>query len=423
MTKKFWLDTILGTAFVFFLMFLAMKVFDKLDVLDPIGEAIGDMEITDMVFSRLREHPGAETDIVLVNIGHLNRAQIARQIDILNKYKPKVLAIDVFFRNELNTKHDSLLAASFAATNNLILASKISGYNNDNDTFENVETSHPIFNQYAHNAYANFITEAEEQEQFKTCRTFSPKERTLYGEQHALAVKICQLYAPDKAAKFLKRENNYEIINFRGNVLYEEGDFAHMFSALDVEDVLNENFVPEMIENKIIIMGYMGSNFNDKSWQDKFYTPMNMDYAGKANPDMFGVVVHANIVSMILKGKFIEEMGSLTTIIAAVLLCFVNVFFFCIIYQRLPRWYDGLTKIIQVVEVIILFGLIVAVFYLFDYKLNLTVGIIAILLSGDSLEAYFGVIKNLFSQKGWKRLKKIHGMQESKDDLYAENAQ
>ncbi len=418
MQKRFWIDVVLGTAFIFFLMYFVLEIFDKLDILDPIGEAISDVEITDMVFSRLRDHPGASSDIVLINIGNLDREGIAEQINIVNAHHPKLIAIDVFFRNKGNARKDSLLAAAFSKVNHLVLASKLSGYN-ANGSFDGLETSHPIFNQYAETAFANFITGAQEQDQFKTCRTFTPKESTSSGEEVAFAVKISQIFDPGKAQAFLSRERPYEVINYRGNVLYDEGEFAHMFPALDVADIFNGNFTPDLIKDKIVIMGYMGNDFDDKSWKDKFYTPMNLDYAGKANPDMFGVVVHANIVSMILEGAFINEMSQWGSIISGILLCFINVVFFTVIYIRLPRWYDGLTKIIQIVEVIILMGVIIMVFYLFNYKLNITIGIAAILLSGDSLEAYYGVIKNLFSKNDRKEIFRIHQMNEPRNEEYA----
>jgi len=42
---------------------------------------------------------------------------------------------------------------------------------------------------------------------------------------------------------------------------------------------------------------------------------------------------------------------------------------------------------------------VVMVFNIFSYKLNLTLGIIAVLFAGDSLEVYYGVLKNLFSKE------------------------
>ena len=50
-----------------------------------------------MFFRRLREDPDVDQNIVIVNIGNLSRRQIAEQIQIISKYKPKVIGIDGFF--------------------------------------------------------------------------------------------------------------------------------------------------------------------------------------------------------------------------------------------------------------------------------------------------------------------------------------
>src|SRR5690606_41931860 len=84
MRLKFWLDTLGGTVFIFFIIGFMLNLFDRLDFLDPIGDALDDMELTDIVFSRIREHPGADTNIVVVNVGNLSRDGIAEQINILN---------------------------------------------------------------------------------------------------------------------------------------------------------------------------------------------------------------------------------------------------------------------------------------------------------------------------------------------------
>jgi hypothetical protein len=86
-------------------------------------------------------------------------------------------------------------------------------------------------------------------------------------------------------------------------------------------------------------------------------------------------------------------------IMIGALLCLLNVIGFSLIYRLLPRWYDGLTKSIQLIEALILLLVVVMVFHFFSYKLNLTLGIIAVLFAGDSLEVYYGVLKNLFSKE------------------------
>lgn len=401
MDKRFWFDTIGGTVFIFFIIGFMLNMLDRLDFLDPIGDALEDMEITDIVFSRIREHPGADTNIVIVNVGNLSRDGIAKQINIINSYEPKVIGLDFFLRASKGAYGDSLLSEALSHVENLVMVSRLDDFNEKKQSFDTLEMSHPMFIRNSMTGFANLITDAEDQNRFKTCRSFTPQES--YGKDSkpisAFAVKLAEIYDPEAAARFLKRKNSYEIINYRGNIWSEEGEFANVFPSIDVEDVFQQNFQPEMIKDKIVLFGYTGASFGDASWEDKFYTPLNLDYAGKTNPDMFGVVVHANILSMILNKDYINRMSNATSIIWGIILCYLNVVWFSRIYQKLPKWYDGITKFVQVIEVFVLLALIIIVFYLFNYQLNLTLGIAAILLAGDSLEFYYGVIKNLFSKE------------------------
>ena len=73
----------------------------------------------------------------------------------------------------------------------------------------------------------------------------------------------------------------------------------------------------------------------------------------------------------------------------------------------MPKWYDGMTKLIQVIETFALFTLVLLVFNSYSYKLEANIAIIAILLSGDLLEVYYGVIKNLLTKEGRRELTKL----------------
>ena len=73
----------------------------------------------------------------------------------------------------------------------------------------------------------------------------------------------------------------------------------------------------------------------------------------------------------------------------------------------MPKWYDGLTKLIQVIEAFALFTMVIIVFNAYDYKLEFNLAIVAILISGDLLEVYYGVIKNTFTKEGRRELTKL----------------
>ncbi|MEQ8303170.1 MAG: CHASE2 domain-containing protein [Cytophagales bacterium] len=394
MRKRILLDSIFGTAFIFFLIGVVFQfsAFGIFDVLDPIGDALKDVETTDIVFSQFRGETNADDNIVLVNIGLLPRAGIAEQINIINKFKPKVVGLDCFFADPKDPIGDSLLAAAIANTENIVLASKLAECGEGKGECDTLIGSNPLFTQYASSlGFANLISDAKSQDQFKTNRTFTSNEKVRGEVQNAFSVELAKYYEPEKVKKLLSRNNNYEVINYRGY-----GRLGGKFFSLDVSDVFMENFDPSIIKDKIVIFGFLGNDFEDHSWEDKYYTPLNENYAGRTNPDMFGVTIHANIIAMILNEDYINVMSEWQSILAGIFLCFINVYLFTVIYMKKQLWYDGMTKLIQIVEVILILFLIIVIFHEFQYKLNITLGIVAVLLAGDALEVYQGVIKNLY---------------------------
>lgn len=413
--KSYWIDVFFGTLFIFFIMIALGSLLDKLEFIDPVGDALADVEITDRVFSDpdLRSIPSADTNIVLVNIGALPRSGIAEQINIINKYQPKVIGLDAIFRTlKSDTLGDMMLANALANTPNIVMYGKLLEADDD-EVWNDIELSHPIFTQDHDVAHVNLISESAgiEQFQYKTCRSFFPMEKLRdpetgeIREVPAIGVRLAQILDPEAAEKFLARDIDEEIVNYRGNVMdFGMTRFGNRYFALDVYDVLDENFDPSLLKDKIVLMGYLGAYLGDPyTVEDKYFTPMNAKFAGRAYPDMFGVVVHANIVSMILNGDYLDQMHETGAIIFAIIACLLNVAVFQIIYIKADRWYDGATKLIQLIEAVLLLFVIVLVFHYYSFKLDLTYGIIAILLAGDSLEVYNGVVKNIFRREKRKK--------------------
>lgn len=410
MFRKFWLDVILATMFIFGMMgalssFTAFKIFD---VFDPIGEAFSDMEVTDIVFSQLRDEPVADDRIILVNMGTLPRPDIGIMLQIISQYNPKVIGMDSFFYFPKDSIGDSVLEEGFASVENLVMASKLL-HNPETDKFDSIAYSWPQFAMYGDPGFANLVTDAEVQEDLKMCREFVPQQVALGENQHSFAVKLASYYDPEAAARFLERGNEVETINYRGNVLdYGATKFGTKFFALDVQDVFQENFTRDLIEDKIVIFCYLGDYLGDRrAIEDKYFTPLNEKYIGRAYPDMFGGVIHANIVSMILNEDYIDAMNDFSEIILAIVLCFLNVALFSLIYRRIPRWYDGITKLFQIIEMGFLVYIMIVVLDQDSFKIELGLALFAVGISGDSLEVYYGVVKNIFTREGRRSLFKI----------------
>lgn len=387
-------------------MFRSVTAFSVFDIFDPVGDALGDFDITDIVFSQFREAPIADENILLVNIGNLDRAGIAGLIEIINQHDPAVIGIDSFFSfPKEDTLGDLMLHDALSKVENLVLVTKLH-MNPETEVVDSIERSWEFFDQFSSPAFATLDVEAKEQAELKQCRQFWP-EWTVNGERKiAFGVKLASYLDSAAAADFLARPYESELINFKGNVMdFGATKFGTAFFALDWMDVYGENFFPDLITDKIVMFCFLGNELGDrKSLEDKFITPLNAQYAGRTLPDMYGGVIHANIISSILNRDYVNYMNPTTGAIIGVFLCLINVMLFTLIYKKIPRWYDGITKIIQLMELGAIYFIMIQVFNLYNFKLDLALGMIAVALAGDSLEVYHGVVKNIFSRQGRKQL-------------------
>jgi CHASE2 domain-containing sensor protein len=417
--RKFWLDNFIATVFTFAILgglygVTQLKAFDAFDVL---GKALGDMEITDIAFSQLREDPPADTNIVIVNIGYLSRGDIGRQILTLNQFNPKVIALDIIFSCDGGIKDPINCPQAYDTLNNMIFASAITEAGprmvmaekiwqttglvekyGDIDMYDSMEHTDAELLQNAHEGFVNLDTDAEHQEDLKVCRQLNPKLEVSGKTELAFSTMIAMLYDSVKTKKYLAREKAKEVINYRGNIpdWHGAGNFAGRYSVLDVEQSLDTSqFDGAMIRDKIVILGFMGADLRDTSWDDKFITPLNKNYAGKTRPDMYGVVVHANAVSMILNEDYINEFEAWQEYLLAFIVCLLNVALFSLINRHIPLWFDGITVLVQLIQIILLTFLMIYLFNWLDFKLNLTITLAVTALVGTCFEIYFNVVKRV----------------------------
>jgi CHASE2 domain-containing sensor protein len=388
-----------GTLSVFVMMWLLGVVVVNLDFLNVFEDVLGDYTVTDVVFSKssnLRLEPAKDTNVVIVNIGNLDRADLAQQITILNKHKPRVIGLDIIFPKLREFEQDSLLAMAFAQTENLVLGTKLLEPKDMPDgtiLWDSLKVSRPEFAKHAdRQGFTNTISTGNTQ--FETWREAAIKEKKKNGEYvYCFAAEILEFY-DEKAAKIIKNRNNpYEIINYKGNL--------GKYTVLDVGDVMEEKFVGDVIKDKIVLMGYLGENYQSTVWNDdKYYTPMNEKQAGRTTPDMYGVVGHANIISMAIENNYINELPTWTDWAFAFLICYLNVALFAAINfsETWDIWYGILTKVIQLAESILLIYILIMFFANYNIKLDITTTIAVVLLSGDILEIYFSLFLGLFEK-------------------------
>ncbi|NJM24163.1 MAG: CHASE2 domain-containing protein [Bacteroidia bacterium] len=341
---------------------------------------------------------------------------------MISALKPKVIGIDSFFDCK-EGKTDSLSCPlAYDTLSNLILANAITEAGNvvlvtkllqssglirkygDSDLYDSLERTDSLVRGDAIEGYASLNTGASHQEDLKMCRSFNPRMVLQNGDTlNAFSVQVAMLYDSTKAMKFLERGKSLEVINYRGNVpdIYQASapEFANRYTYLEwYQPFDTTSFLHEIITDRIVLLGFMGENLDDTSWDDKFITPLNKNFAGKTRPDMYGVVVHANIISMILGDDYIDELAKWQEYAIAILICYFNIILFYYINQKIPIWFDGLSVLLQLVQIVVFTFIMIYALKWFNFKLNLTVTLLAIALVGTCFEVYFNLVKVLIGR-------------------------
>ena len=315
----------------------------------------------------------------------------------------------------LDTLGNLMLSSAIQDAGNVVLGSKLMQTDSlgriDTNDMDSIEMSDPVFTNYVQTGFVNIPTDATYQEDVKISRTILPSRIVNGKKELAFSVRMAMMYDSVKTKKFLARGKDEEIINFRGNIEVRQlrinslkneetatTNFGTMFFVVDADDVLTGNVSPELFKDKIVVMGYLGDYLGDDAWEDKFFTPLNKKLGGRANPDMFGPVVHSNVVAMILNEDYIDVLSDWQKILIAILVCFLTVALFMTIDEKLPIWYDALSVIIQLFFIAILMLVIIYMFADYNIKLELDLTITIIALVGPCYDIFKSVQNEINKQ-------------------------
>jgi len=417
------------TAFVFGMAWAVSYIsdFKLFSAFDTVSQALKDTQLTDYAFNKLRPDPIVDERIVLVNFGTLSRRDVAQELQMISSFKPRVIGMDALYdcegglrdsvncRQLLDTLGNLMLSNAIQEAGNVVLGIKLMQTDSlgqfDTNEIDSVEISDTIFSDYAQEGFVNFPTDATYQEDVKIARTVHPKWTIQGKTELAFSVRMAMMYDSVKTKKFLARNIHEEIINFRGNIEMRQlrlkslkneetasTNFGTMFFVVDFQDVLDGNVSAELFTDKIVVMGYLGDYVGDAAWEDKFFTPLNKKLGGRANPDMFGPVVHANVVAMILNEDYVDVLKDWQKYAIAILVCFLTVALFMTIDEKLPIWYDALSVIIQLVQIAIFMWIIIYVFASYSIKLELDLTLAIVALVGPCYDIFKSLQKEVISR-------------------------
>ncbi|MEO0341722.1 MAG: CHASE2 domain-containing protein, partial [Bacteroidota bacterium] len=353
--------------------------------LDPFNNGVKNYEITDIVYAYLSEQPKyQETEVIIVNSGQPDRAKITKLVNRLSEAGAKVIGLDFFFQELRGNKIDTLLQESLKKAGNVVLACELYQIDDNNEQFDRIIGVDTFFSNHAQLGYVNFPANAT-----KTIRIFSPREKVEGTYFPAFTSAIMQQYNTTAYQGLINRGNDFERIFYIGN----KDDFTR-YELSQLTDTLSVEEVSMVVKDKIVLVGYAAEDIWANPLTDRHYTPLNKNYSGKSIPDMYGVVIHANVLSMVLRSNYIREVPRWLNILLTIIFCYFNVLLIHWIYKKFHETFHGITRALQVIEFMLLFLLIALLFYYFRLKLEFQVGILALVLAYDIIMIYESLIKN-----------------------------
>ncbi|HEY5773056.1 MAG TPA: CHASE2 domain-containing protein [Chitinophagaceae bacterium] len=385
-------DTLFATITVFLFLILLGMIPINFYVLNPMKLALKDFDFNDIAYAKLGKGDKEDTTvkyenrIAIINIDDLDRGSIAELITKVSSMKPKIMGLDVFFDGSREPEQDSLLGAVFRNTKNLVVVNR-EAYDIERhklfikpDNFDSV---------YHHRGFANLDADT-----IGTVRVYSPFDKVDDQIIPHFTTAVVREYDSVAYHKLEKRHKKQEIINYSRRI--------DKYRVLTTDQIMQDQVTNDWIEGKIVLFGYISKGPDDI--EDKKFTPMNVEFVGKAKPDMNGVVVHANIISMVLDGNYIQKMPKWVAWLVAIVFGWIHMSLFIRYYLESHIWFHLVAKLAQLFSVIFFAYLGIFIFDKFEVKLDMKYTLYVIALAVDVIYFYEAFVGWLHRKYGYQTI-------------------
>lgn len=321
--------------FAFAVLGLVSLIGLNLSFFSPFKNAFKDFSYLDLYYSeKLGNVENIINDnIILVNIDRLSRKEIASVICKLEEQDPKVIGLDVIFKEQKDSIGDQLLFEYLKSDK--IVATYVF------DEKNLIRSHQQIIQNKTLSGYSNFNFKSES----SVVRDFLGVNKESDTTFTSFGVKVAKKYLGDSWNGDLEKLVSNDIpINYSGN--------RDHFLVLEYLDIMEQGNIP-LLKDKIIIVGYLGSPNNHQfDIEDKHFTPMNEKYVGKSPPDSFGIVIHANIVHMLIDQDFIKVVPTWLIALLTVVLTFMALCYFIWLNKRQLASYILRLNILQLLFIV-----------------------------------------------------------------------
>lgn len=382
-TKLLLRDAFFSTILSSIIVMLLALVYFNVRFFNPIHKAFTDFSFLDVFYAeKFHDTTKVNTEIVLVNAGN-DRIEV---VEILNKIieaQPKVVTVDVIFKDRKDIVYVDSLLASLLQKDNVVTSYDIE----ENSIIPN----HPYFG----NNKSGFV-------KFNFDESIVVREfegyTTLDGQDYwSLAAQSAKYYLKDKWGEY-----DYDNKLKKAHYIKYFGNFDS-FINLDYDD-FSDYELKKILKDKIVILGYLGNpTGNEYDIEDKFFTPLNKYPVGKSDADMYGTAIHANIINMLIKNDFMVTISSIWLVLITFLLMYLSTIFYMKINRKYKVSYRTRKRIFQFF--ISIFILLLS-FWLFKMNVVLkpSIIIVGIILAGSYFKYYKHLTRYIKAKtnKKWK---------------------
>ncbi len=215
----------------------------------------------------------------------------------VNADSPAVIGLDVLF-GARRDPYDGYLKRAMESVPKLV-----AGYN--------LDENNPYPSRVAA-GYVNFIGH-----DLGVIRYYRPFVADSGGIRKSFSAAIIEKDDSAIYQRLEKRRHRVEWINYRRN--------SKGYYIISGSDLLENKVEPLFLHDKIVLLGLVSNN--PYNIEDKHFTPLNDKLVGRSIPDMNGVIIHANVLSMILDHDYIHRSPVLLNLMIAVLITWFHIAF------------------------------------------------------------------------------------------------
>ena len=218
--------------------------------------------------------------ITIVDAGNLNRTELGEQLKIISECSPRIVALDYFLVPDSGAIDKNLIEA-FSRLNNTVQCVAVHSNTVHKDIWDTLETSHPKFTPNFR-GYSNIsITDDSVIIPELPIKQFY-RDDLIYSFSYVVAANSFGINSKYKS--YVDETFGFE---FR-DMEFDIEEFAHKFKIISAPDLMSRNFSLSDLQNKIVVVGYIGNS------EDDFY--LNKERKRKIN----GVEIQANFIRLLL---------------------------------------------------------------------------------------------------------------------------